>query len=313
MKNPKNVGASVRQRLLDFSRAQHENYNLLLTRYAIERLLYRLSRSAHADRFVLKGAALYAVWQSESELVSYRPTRDLDFWSLGTPDVAALVAALREVVMLPVEDDGIHFDAATIRGEVRRADEKYPGCNIEMLADLGGIAIRVLIDVGFGDAITPSARRASYPTILKNFAAPQLQIYPRETVIAEKFEAMVALELENTRLKDFYDIWMLCHSFDFDGAILSEALRRTFERRQTALPVEMPIALSEQFSGDTAKMNQWKNFGKRIFADDLPPLRAVTEQLQRFLMPVAVGAIAGDFNKHWTPQHGWQDHPATRE
>ena len=307
MKNPKNVGASVRQRLLDFSRSQHENYNLLLTRYAIERLLYRLSRSAHADRFVLKGAALYAVWQGESELVNYRPTRDLDFWSLGTPDVAALVLALREVVMIPVEDDGIRFDAATIKGEVRRADEKYPGCNIEMLADVGGIAIRVLIDVGFGDAITPSARRASYPTILKSFAAPQLQIYPRETVIAEKFEAMVALELENTRLKDFYDIWILSQSFDFDGAILSEALRRTFERRQTALPAETPIALGEMWSEDAAKTKQWKNFGQRILAPNLPPLRTVTAQLQRFLLPVAAGAIAGNFNQQWTPQHGWRD------
>ena len=127
---------------------------------------------------MLKGAALYAVWQSESALVSYRPTRDLDFWSLGTPDVAALVAALREVVMLPVEDDGIRFDAATIQGEVRRADEKYVGCNLEMVADVGGIEIRVLIDFGFGDAITPAARRASYPTILKSFAAPQLQNLP---------------------------------------------------------------------------------------------------------------------------------------
>lgn len=306
MKTPKNMGASVRQRLLDYSRAQNESYNLLLTRYAIERLLYRLSRSAHADRFVLKGAALYAVWQSESELVIYRPTRDLDFWSQGTPDMAAAIAALREVVTMPVEDDGISFDAATITGEVRRADEQYPGCNLEIIADLGGIKIRVLIDFGFGDAITPPARRASYPTILKSFSAPQLQIYPRETVVAEKFEAMVALEFENTRLKDFYDIWMLSRSFDFDGAILSKALRRTFERRQTALPIELPIALSEQFSEDTAKMNQWKNFGKRILANDLPPLREVTEQLQRFLLPVAAGAIAGDYNEHWTPQHGWR-------
>ena len=306
MKTPKNMGASVRQKLLDHSRKSGSNYNQLLTRYAIERLLYRVSLSVYRDRFILKGAALYTVWKSESDAVNYRTTRDLDFWSSGAPDIDIVLDALREIVATPVEDDGIAFDESTVKGEVRRADEEYQGCKVEVTAALDGVAIRVLIDFGFGDVITPRARVVSYPTILSTSPAPQLAIYPRETVIAEKFEAMVSLGLSNSRLKDFYDLWTLCQSFDFDGQLLSEAIRRTFERRQTALPDAIPMALTEQWSLDASKMAQWKSFGKRIQANDLPPLNEISEQLQSFLLPVARGAKEGKFEKQWTPKNGWQ-------
>ena len=306
MKTPKNMGASVRQKLLNYKRTTGEDYTVLLIRYAIERLLYRLSCSAHRDRFVLKGASLYPVWQSESGALSQRPTRDLDFWSSGAPAVESIIGFLREVVNLPVEDDGIRFEASTIKGELRRADEAYPGCNVEVQAALDGVAIRVQIDFGFGDVITPHARHVEYPTILQDSPAPTLAIYPRETVVAEKFEAMVALGITNSRLKDFYDIWTLSRSFDFDGQLLSEAMRRTFERRQTALPTAIPIALTEQFSRDASKMAGWKSFGKRIQMKDLLPLDAVAQQLQSFLLPAAQGAREGNFEQQWTPQNGWQ-------
>ena len=300
------MGASVRQKLLDHSRKSGSNYNQLLTRYAIERLLYRISLSAPRDRFVLKGAALYMIWKSESDAVNYRTTRDLDFWSSGSPDIEVVLDALREVVATPVEDDGITFDASTIKGEVRRTDEEYQGCKVEVTAALDGVAIRVLIDFGFGDVITPRARVVTYPTILAASPAPRLTIYPRETVIAEKFEAMVSLGLSNSRLKDFYDLWTLCQSFDFDGQLLSEAIRRTFERRQTALPDAIPMALTEQFSLDASKMAQWKSFGKRIQANDLPELSEISEHLHNFLLSVAQGAREGEFEKQWTPKNGWQ-------
>ena len=287
-------------------RARSEDYNLLLNRYATERLLYRVGRSPHRDRFVLKGAALYAVWQSESDRVSYRSTRDLDFWSFGAPDAELLVSLLREIVAVETEDDGIAFDPAAIRGEAKRVDEAYRGCSVAMEATLDGIGLRVLIDFGFGDVITPGARSVEYPTILEGFPAPRLRIYPRETVVAEKFEAMVDLGADNTRLKDFYDLWTLSQSFDFDGPTLSEAVRRTFGRRQTAVPNAVPIALTEPFSRDSAKTNQWKNFSKRIRARDLPLLNEVTEQLQHFLLPVAAGVRQGAFEEQWTPQKGWQ-------
>ncbi len=300
------MGASVRQKLLTYSRARGDDHTLVLTRYAIERLLYRLSRSPHRDRFVLKGAALYAVWQDESDAVSYRPTRDLDFWSQGAPDVKTVAGILREVVATPVENDGLTFDGDSIKGDARRVNEDYQGCSLEVSATLDGVRIRVLMDFGFGDAITPPARVVDYPTILPNSPAPHLAIYPRETVVAEKFEAMVDLDMTNSRLKDFYDIWMLSQSFDFDGPTLFEAISRTFERRKTVLPDEVPSALTEQFSRDAAKMTQWKSFGKRLRARELPPLTEIAEQLEKFLWPVVQGVHRGEFEKQWTPQNGWQ-------
>lgn len=305
MKNPTNIGASVRQKLLTYSRERGDDHTLILTRYAIERLLYRLSCSPHRDRFVLKGAALYAIWHSESKAVNYRPTRDLDFWSKGAPDVETIVGVLHEVVATEVEDDGITFDPATIKGDSKRANEDYQGCSLEMWANLDGAQIRVLIDFGFGDAITPQTQRADYPTILANSLAPKLSVYPRETVVAEKFEAMVDLDMINGRLKDFYDIWILSRNFDFDGPTLSQAIRRTFERRQTVLPDEIPTALTTRFSQDAAKMTQWKSFAKRIRTSDLLALDKIIEQLQLFLWPVAQGALREDFAKHWSPQKGW--------
>ena len=305
MKNPTNVGASVRQKLLTYSRARGDDHTLVLTRYAIERLLYRLSRSPHRDRFVLKGAALYAVWHRESGAVNYRPTRDLDFWSSGAPDVETVANVLRQIVATPVENDGLVFDSGTIKGDVKRADEEYQGCSFEVCATLDGIRIRVLMDFGFGDTITPAVQVVDYPTILKTLPAPNLFIYPRESVIAEKFEAMVSLDLTNSRLKDFYDIWMLSQSFDFDGPTLSGAIQRTFKRRQTALPDEIPAALTEKFGLDAAKMAQWKSFNRRIRTRDMPILVEVTEELQRFLWPVAQGALQEGFAKQWTPQIGW--------
>lgn len=299
------MGALVRQKLLTYSRERGDDHTLVLTRYAIERLLYRLSRSPHRNCFVLKGAALYAVWHDESDAVNYRPTRDLDFWSFGTPDIETVAGILREVVATPVENDGLTFDSDTVKGDVKRADEEYQGCSFEVSATLDGIRIRVLMDFGFGDAITPAVQVVDYPTILKSLPAPNLSIYPRETVIAEKFEAMVALDMTNSRLKDFTNIWMLSQSFDFDGPTLSQAIQRTFQRRRTALPDEIPAALTTRFSQDAAKMAQWKSFTKRIRTSELPALVEITEQLQTFLWPVAQGALREDFAKQWTPQIGW--------
>ena len=306
MKSPTNIGASVRHKLLLYSRSRGDDHTLVLTRYAIERLLYRLSVSPHRDRFVLKGAALYAIWQEESDEVSYRPTRDLDFWSSGAPDIELIIDILREILVAPAEDDGLMFDLATTTGDAKRVNENYQGCNIKTSATLDGARIPISIDFGFGDAITPAPRIVDYPTILDTSPAPSLSIYPRETVVAEKFEAMVDLDMINGRLKDFYDIWMLSQNFDFEGPVLCEALRRTFARRQTALPFEVPTALTERFSGDSTKLAQWKSFGKRIRASDLLSLSEVTEQLQTFLWPVVQGIHSTNFEKQWTPQNGWQ-------
>ncbi len=309
MKTPKNPGASIRERLLDGARKRGEEFNLVLTRYAIERLLYRLSQSPHRDRFVLKGAALYALWASESPSLRYRPTRDLDLWGSGSPNAAALITLFREVLGVAVEEDGLRFDAESLQGTVMREAAIYEGCRLSLSGTLDGVRIPLTIDLGFGDAITPPAREELYPTLLPTLPAPRIRAYPRETVIAEKFEALVSLDLTNTRVKDFYDLWTLSQNFAFGGATLLEAVKRTFERRQTAFPDAVPTALTPRYFEDATKLAAWKGFGKRTRLD-LPPLSLVMNQLQGFLWPLTERAKEGTtFSARWTPQNGWDFHP----
>ena len=279
---PTNLVASVRQRLLNGARERGEEFQLTLTRYAIERLLYRLSQSPRRDDFILKGAALYAVWSKEKEGVVYRPTRDLDFWGAGDPAVAAMVTTWQEIAATPVEADGLTFDAGEVRGGVMREDERYEGCRLHLTAYLGAAKIPLQIDISFGDAVTPAASESEYPTLL-SFPAPYLRLYPRETVVAEKFEAMVALGATNSRMKDFFDVWLLCERFAFDGEALCRALAATFARRDTPLPKKAPLALTPQFAEDSSKVTAWRAFARRN-ALQAPELSVVAVQLQRFLM-----------------------------
>ncbi len=307
MKTPKNMTESIRQRLLDGARSRGEEFNLVLTRYAIERLLYRLSQSPHRDRFVLKGAALYVVWAKESSTLGYRPTRDLDLWGSGASDVEGLLSLFHEIARTQVEDDGLLFESEAMRGQAMREDELYEGCRLSLVAMLGNVRIPLTVDFGFGDAITPPASEIDYPVLLSTLPAPRVRAYPRETVVAEKFEALVALDLTNTRMKDFYDLWTLSRAFDFDGQTLLQAVRNTFERRRTAFPDEMPLALTKRFGEDAAKVAAWAGFAKRSRLSDLPPLPDVLIHLQTFLWPLAQAARnTGTWNPSWTPQNGWQ-------
>lgn len=247
-----NIAASVRARLLNLAKARGETFDFVLNRYASERLLYRLSQSSHASHFVLKGATLFAVWSQ----TPHRPTRDLDLLGAGDSAVASIEAAFREIVMTPVIADGLTFDAATVSGETIKEEEEYEGVRIRLIATLMGARIPVQIDVGFGDVVTPSPEENTFPTLL-DAPAPQLRSYPRETVIAEKFEAMVKLDYSNSRMKDFYDVWILGREGEWEGSVLRRAVRATFERRQTPLPQSLPLALSDEFGNDANKTEQW--------------------------------------------------------
>jgi predicted nucleotidyltransferase component of viral defense system len=214
MKNsPRNVAASARQRLLNLSKASSVDYNQLLVRYAIERLLYRLSRSRHRENFVLKGAMLFAIWEGSP----HRPTQDVDLLGFGDRSPDHIAAVFRELCAASVEDDGIAFAANTVHAEEIRTADEYGGVRVRFTASLGGAIIRVQADVGFGDAITPPAPESNYPTLLPNQPAPHLRVYPRETVVAEKMEAITKLGMLNTRFKDYYDLRYLADRFEFDG------------------------------------------------------------------------------------------------
>lgn len=303
---PAKLAASVRQRLFNGARKRGEEFQLTLTRYAIERLLYRLSRSSCRDDFILKGAALYAVWSKEVSGVVYRPTRDLDFWRAGEPSLGKMIAAFQEISATAVEADGLTFDAEQVRGDVMREDERYEGCRLHLMAYLGAARIPLQIDIGFGDAVTPAASEGTYPTLL-SFPAPRLRLYPRETVVAEKFEAMVSLGVTNSRMKDFFDVWLLSERFAFDGPIVCRALTATFVRRGTPLPQTMPLALTPEFSQDAAKIAAWQAFIKRNGLQ-APQLSVVAVQLQKFLMPpTRAAATQSTLEAKWQPGGDWMN------
>ncbi len=282
-KKIKNIGASVRARLLKLSKEQGQSFDLVLTRFALERLLFRLSQSRFADRFVLKGAMLLMSWLDEP----HRGTRDLDLLGFGDPNPDAMLLTFQEILTQDA-GDGVVFDANALRVDRIREELEYGGLRLRTTASISGARINLTIDIGFGDALEPGAEFIDYPVLLDH-PAPRLQAYARETVIAEKFQAMVALGRANSRMKDFYDIWILSRSFSFDDDRLARAIAATFARRGTAIPVDRPDALSPAFAADELKQRQW-----RAFLEDaaLNPgtLADVTDDLAAFLMPHAGSA-----------------------
>jgi predicted nucleotidyltransferase component of viral defense system len=237
MPEPKrNMGASVRARLLNLAKERNQPNDLLLTRYALERLLYRLSTTKHRERFVLKGAMLMTTWFEDP----FRPTRDLDLLGFGDPDPQAMLALFREVLAVEA-DDGVVFDVEGLSVDLIREELEYGGLRIKTDASIAGARVRIVVDVGFGDAIEPGATELPLPVLL-DLPAPRLRAYPRETVVAEKFQAMVALGRANSRMKDFYDIWLLSRTYEFEGDALARAIAATFTRRKTPIDSQAATA-----------------------------------------------------------------------
>ena len=291
----RNVGASVRARLLARARAEQTDFQILLTRYALERLLYRLSVSDQRERFVLKGAMLFAIWQDDP----FRPTRDLDLLGHGDPDPATVAATIRSICSVEVPDDGVVFDVADIEAAPIRGEGETPGVRVRTGATIAGARLPIQIDVGFGDVITPEAIEIEYPALL-DAPAPILRAYPPETVVAEKTEAIVSLGIANSRMKDFYDLWTIAQTFAFEGGNLAEAIRRTFERRRTPLPEQVPIALSDSFALE--KETQWRAFLARDRLEVAPASFAqVIDDLRAFLQPVLTRAEVAS----WRPGGPW--------
>ena len=279
----KNIGASVRARLLRVSKEKGQNFDLVLTHYAIERLLYRLAQSQHADRFVLKGAMLLLTWFEEP----FRGTRDLDLLGYGDPAPDAVLEVFREVLGQD-QPDGVVFDAGAVRIGRIREENAYGGLRVRATADVGGARIAVNVDVGFGDATEPPPEWLDYPVLL-DMPAPRLRGYTRETVVAEKFQAMVDLGMANSRMKDYYNVWIISQVFEVDRWRLAGAISATFARRGTAIPDGVPDGLSLAFAEDALKRQQWESF-KRDLEVDPGPLDGVVRALEAFLMSAAAAA-----------------------
>ncbi len=298
---PKDIAASVRARLQERAKQSHRPFAELLQYFAMERFLYRLAQSPHVDKFVLKGALMLVAWKTPD----FRPTKDIDFLARMPNDVESVVSVFRDACGQPVEEDGLNFDATSIKGKVIKEDAEYEGVRVTFLGLLQKSRISMQIDVGFGDVIVPEAALHEYPTIL-NFEAPRLLSYSRETAIAEKFQAMVKLEELNSRMKDFFDIWLLSRQFDFDGAMLSEAVRQTFANRDTRV-TSSPVAWTSAFTEDPAKQTQWAGFLRKSRLEGSPAtLAEVVKAIADFLRPVAAAVESGTaFRNLWKAPGTW--------
>lgn len=299
---PSNVAASVRQRLLNIIRETGDDANLVWTRYATERLLYRLSISEYVGNFILKGAMLFTAWTGQP----HRPTVDMDFLGHGVVSSERLADVFRNVCAIEVEPDGLEFDANSVEAAPIREEQVYQGQRVTLTAFLGKARILIQVDVGFGDVVTPRARIIIYPTLL-DFSAPRIRAYPRETVVAEKLQAMVVLGIANSRMKDFYDLNVLARDFAFDGATLTRAIKATFKRRKTEIPHETPLALTEEFGRDDTKFVQWKAFVRKGgFEQAVAELPDVLLHLREFLLP-PLKASSGqvDVPKDWSAGGPW--------
>jgi predicted nucleotidyltransferase component of viral defense system len=284
-----NVSASVRARLLNVARAQGVDFNQVLVRFALERILYRLTQSPHADRFMLKGALLFTLWYD----MPHRATRDADLWGSGASDLASMSQVFRDIAAVAV-DDGIVFDPASVTVEEIRKEAGYGGVRVIIAGDLARARCKTQIDVGFGDAVTPAPVDAVYPVLLEEMPAPRLRAYPTYTVIAEKLHAIALLGMTNSRLKDYFDLSVLLERETLDTDLLARAIKATFDRRGMAIPEALHggvlVGLTDEFAHDASRQALWLAFLKK---NELPPepLPDIVGRLSVALAP-ALNAVA---------------------
>jgi len=297
----KNISASVHARLQNQARATKRPFQELLQYFAMERFLYRLSSTPHCARFVLKGALMLHVWDAPLA----RATKDLDLLGRLENSLENLERVVREVCAADVEPDGMVFDPITVKTRRIKEDADYEGVRVTFVGLLGKARVAMQIDVGFGDVITPGAESITYPVLL-DFPAPALSGYPRETVIAEKFHAMVYLRTMNSRMKDFYDVWLLARLYAFDGVVLARAIFATFTNRETAIDVT-PIAFTPDFTEQPSTLTQWTAFRNKLPNTECPAtLSEVVTFIAEFLLPIARACASGEsFDRRWSPGGPW--------
>ena len=296
----RDVAASIRHRLLSYARAKGRPFNEVLQYFALDRFLYRLGRSEYRDRFVLKGALMLAAWQSPVT----RPTRDIDLLGRLDNSPDSIAAAVEEICVYPAPEDGLRFDSDTIVAERIVEGANYAGVRVRFFGHLGKARIPMQIDVAFGDALVPGPSMLRLPAIL-GLPPAELQGYSRESAIAEKLQVMVALGEINSRMKDFYDVWLLANHFPFDGRSLCAAIRATFDRRRT--PVTLPISAFEERFLSEEREAQWRAFVRRHGLSSPGSLREAVRLIAVFLRPVVRALSEGrQHDRHWSAGAPWR-------
>lgn len=301
-RTPTNVSASIRHRLLNLSKQKNEDFTLTLVRYVAERFLYRLSRSPHAERFVLKGALLLATRLDRP----YRSTRDIDFLEYGEASKDTLARAMTDIARTAAPDDGLSFDLKSLRVEEIRENADYGGLRVSIFVRLAAARIPLQIDVGYGDVVVPGTIELEYPTLLGG-VAPRIRAYPIETVIAEKVEAIVKLGMTNSRMKDYFDLWLISRTLSFEGSMLSKAFGATFERRGTELPTDGPAGLTPDFGEAPDNVKRWRAFVETNGLEDAPKdLEPVLVAIRHLVVPPLRAAGRREpFRRSWSPDGEW--------
>lgn len=280
----KNLAASVRARLLNVAKAQGADFNQVLVRFALERILYRLSLSAHADHFLLKGALLFTLWYD----MPHRTTRDADLLGFGPSDLESIALTFRDIASVEV-DDGIIFDPASVAVEEIRKDAGYAGARVLITGEIAKARCKTQIDIGFGDAVTPGPVHSVFPVLIADLPAPRLRTYPVYTVIAEKLHAIALLGMTNSRLKDYLDLWVLLDREALSANTLARAIAATFVRREMPVPAVLPIGLTDEFATDSSRQAMWHAFLKKNEIT-ITPLSDVVTKLRAILEPALVQA-----------------------
>lgn len=304
MKEPvKNVTASILARLRNQSDEVNRPFAEVLQYFAMERFLYRLSKTRYADKFTLKGGLLFYVWN----IPLRRPTRDIDFRGYVSGDSQTLLKIIHQVIEVSAPDDGLVFDRKSVSVEETQIDADYQGIRVKLIAMLERARIPVQIDIGFSDEITSKADAIEYPNILPDLEAVHMKGYPKETVVAEKFHAMIRHGDLNSRMKDYYDLWLISETFDFDGKSLQKAIETAFKNRDTDLPIERPVSLSAEFA--SANDTRWKNFLEKMNNEttETADFANIIEQVWEFIEhPLQASLNQKQSPRTWTPQKGWR-------
>ena len=295
-----NMGHSARERLKNLAKSGGRDPAYLFQRYAFERFYWRIGKSDYAGRFILKGASLFSLWMGPM----YRVTQDTDLESRLTPDHARIAAAFREIAAIPPSaDDGVRYDMDSLTVEDIKKQDDYKGVRVKFNAYIERARIPLQFDIGFGDSVFPKPAFAEYPTLLGG-EPPVLLVYPQYTVVAEKFGAMAERGMENSRLKDYFDVWALSGNFEFDFPLLETAISRTFGRKGIEIPRDWPIGLTNEFVSDPEKNRQWRAFLRKTKPAAMPgSLEEAVSAIRDFLMPVLFPPKTRPAK--WTPARGW--------
>lgn len=301
-RNIKDMAASVRARLQTNAKETGRPFQEVLQYFAMERFLFRLSVSPYADRLILKGGLMLTAWRAPST----RPTKDIDLLAMMPNDVKSVVNVVKEICTQKTDTDGLVFDIASVEGRVIKEDAEYEGVRVTFLVYLQNARVNMQIDMGFGDVVIPGPVQLDYPTIL-GCDSPTITGYTRESTVAEKFEAMVTLGQINSRIRDFFDIWLLSRQFDFEGPVLTRAVRETFANRNTTVR-SRPVALTPEYASDTNRMRQWTGFLKKSRVEFASvSLQDVINGISEFIGPIARALESGeDFVLRWNPPGPWK-------